>query len=323
MKKVIVAVLIGLLVAQVAVFAGGGRDGGSGYPTRNITMICPWAAGGGTDAILRALSAAAERQLGRTIVVENRTGGAGAIGHAAIKNARPDGYTMGMITFELNSLPQQGLIDFTFEDFEPLILVNADAAALTVHINAPYNNVREFVEYARRNPGTISIGNSAPGSVWHIGAGLLAAETNINVRHIPFEGAAPAVTALAGGHIQAVSVSLAEVRGQVEAGNVKVLGVMDTQRSPMFPNVPTFQEQGFDIVYGTWRGLALPRGVDPAIRNTLVTAFSAAMQDPAFVTTARNMNLNLQFLGPNDFRTFLRDNKEAVTRTMTDLGMIN
>ena len=321
MKRIIVATLICLLVVQAAVFAGG-RGEGAQYPTRNITMICPWAAGGGTDAILRALSAAAERQIGRTIVVENRTGGAGAIGHAAIKNARPDGYTMGMITFELNSLPQQGLIDFTFEDFEPLILVNADAAALTVHVNAPYNTVREFVEYARRNPGTISIGNSAPGSVWHIGAGLLAAETNIDVRHIPFEGAAPAVTALAGGHIQAVSVSLAEVRGQVEAGNVKVLGVMDTQRSPMFPTVPTFQEQGFDIVYGTWRGLALPRGVDPAIRDTLVRAFSAAMEDPDFVTTARNMNLNLQFLGPADFRNFLRDNKAAVTRTMTDLGMI-
>ena len=120
-----------------------------------------------------------------------------------------------------------------------------------------------------------------------------------------------------------MSVSLAEVRGQVEAGNVKVLGVMDTRRSEMFPSVPTFQEQGFDIVYGTWRGLALPKGVDPAIRDTLVRAFSAAMQDPAFVTQARNMNLNLQFLGPNDFRNFLRDNKEAVTKTMIELGMVN
>ncbi|MCL2601873.1 MAG: tripartite tricarboxylate transporter substrate binding protein [Treponema sp.] len=321
MKRIIVAVLISLLAVNTVFAAGGGENGA--FPTRNITMICPWSAGGGTDAILRALSAAASKQLGVNIIVDNRTGGAGAIGHAAIMNARADGYTMGMITFELNSLPQQGLVNFTFEDFEPLILVNADAAALTVHVNAPYNTVREFVEYARRNPGTISIGNSAPGSVWHIGAGLLASETGIQVNHIPFEGAAGAVTALAGGHIQAVSVSLAEVRSQVEAGNVKVLGVMDAQRSPMFPNVPTFREQGFDIVYQTWRGLALPRGVDPAIRETLERAFTAAVEDPAFVEQARNLNLNLYFLPSGEFATFLRDNKEAVTRTMIDLGMVN
>src|SRR5215471_3446190 len=137
MKKTLFVFLC-LAMVSVALFAAGAQSGGAKYPSRNITMICPWAAGGGTDAILRALSAAAEKQLGRTIVVENRTGGAGAIGHAAIKNARPDGYTMGMITFELNSLPQQGLIDFTYQDFDPIIRVNADAAALTVKADAPY-----------------------------------------------------------------------------------------------------------------------------------------------------------------------------------------
>ena len=322
MKKIVVAVLIGMLVIQMTAFAAGNRAG-SEFPSRNITMICPWAAGGGTDAILRALSQAAERQLGVNITVENRTGGAGAIGHAAIMNARPDGYTMGMITFELNSLPQQGLINFTHEDFDPLIRVNADAATLTVKADAPYNTVQEFVDYARRNPGTISIGNSAPGSVWHIGAGLLANETGIDVRHIAFEGAAPAVTALAGGHIQAVSVSLAEVRSQLEAGNVKVLGIMDERRSEIYPNIPTFIEQGFNLTYYTWRGIALPKGVDPAIRETLVRAFTAAMSDPAFVTQARNMNLNLSYLPPDEFRVFLRENFDAVTKTLQETGLLD
>ncbi|MDR1834503.1 MAG: tripartite tricarboxylate transporter substrate binding protein, partial [Fusobacteriaceae bacterium] len=115
------------------------------YPAKTIRVICPWAAGGGTDAILRALSAAVEKELKVTLAVENKTGGAGAIGHAAIKDAKPDGYTLGMVTFELNSLPQQGLIDFTYADYIPLCLVNADAAALTVKADAPYNTVKEFV----------------------------------------------------------------------------------------------------------------------------------------------------------------------------------
>ena len=136
MKRIIVSALICLLLVNAAVFAsGGGQAGGKApaYPTKSITMICPWAAGGGTDAILRALSAATEKQLGQTIVVENRTGGGGAIGHAAIKNARPDGYTIGMITFEINSLPQQGLIDFNFTDYVPLIRVNLAVAGRRNH----------------------------------------------------------------------------------------------------------------------------------------------------------------------------------------------
>ena len=321
MKRVIIASLIGLLVINAAVFGGGNKD--APYPTKNITMICPWAAGGGTDAILRALSAAAEKQLGVNITVENRTGGAGAIGHAAIRNARPDGYTIGMITFELNSLPQQGLIDFTYEDYEPVIRVNADAAALTVKADAPYNTVREFVDYCKRNPNTVSIGNSAPGSVWHIGAGLLANETGIQVKHIAFEGAAPAVTALAGGHIQAVSVSLAEVKSQLDAGNVKCLGIMDTKRSDLYPNIPTFQDQGYNINYNTWRGIALPKGVDPAISKRVVDAFTAAINDPTFVSTAKNLNLNLAFLPPADFKVFLKNNYEAVTKTLIETKLLD
>jgi len=327
MKKIVLSALICLLVVSAMVFAGGNKQAGGSaaptWPTRNITMICPWAAGGGTDAILRALSQAAEKQLGVTITVENRTGGAGAIGHAAIKNARPDGYTIGMITFEINSLPQQGLIDFTYADYEPVIRVNADAAALTVKADAPYNSVKEFVEYAKRNPGTISIGNSAPGSVWHIGAGLLANETGIDVKHIAFEGAAPAVTALAGGHIQAVSVSLAEVKSQLDAGNVKCLGIMDTKRSELYPNIPTFIDQGYNITYYTWRGIALPKGVDPAIRDTIIKAFTAAIDDPQFVTTARNMNLALAFLPPAQFATFLKENYDAVTKTLIETKLLD
>ncbi|MDR2536232.1 MAG: tripartite tricarboxylate transporter substrate binding protein [Treponema sp.] len=313
------------LCGIVLITLGCKKTGGSGkvdYPRRNITMICPWAAGGGTDSILRALSAAAEKELGVTITVENKTGGAGAIGHAAIKNTKPDGYTVGMITFELNSLPPQGLIDFTYADYDPLIRVNSDAATLTVKNDAPYNSIKEFVDYCKQNPGTVSIGNSAPGSVWHIGAGLLANETGIEVKHIAFEGGAAAVTALAGGHIQGVTVSLAEVKSQLDAGNVKCLGVMDAKRNELYPEIPTFTEEGYNIVYSTWRGLALPKGVHPAIKTTLVNAFSKAMENPDFIEKARNMNLALAYLPPDEFAVFLKDNYESVERTLRETHLL-
>jgi len=329
MKKAIgMLLMLALLVPMV--FAQGGTETASpaaaaakkvDYPKKAITMICPWGAGGGTDAVLRALCGTAEKYLGQTITVENKTGGAGAIGHAAIKNAKPDGYTVGMVTFELNSLPQQGLIDFTYADYDPLIRVNADAATLTVKADAPYNSVKEFVDYCKAHPGEVSIGNSAPGSVWHIGAGLLANATGIQVKHIPFEGAAGAVTALAGGHIQAVTVSLAEVKSQLDAGNLKCLGIMDEKRPEAYPNIKTFKEQGFNITYYTWRGLALPKGVDPQIKQILVDAFTKAEQDPDFVAKAKSLNLNLAYLNPTDFAAFLKSNFEDVTKTMVALGL--
>lgn len=326
MKKIAKAALCLVLGAGLFVSCKGKSEAkaanpAEGFPKHGITMICPWGAGGGTDAVLRALCKTAEKYLGQPITVENKTGGAGAIGHAAIKDAKPDGYTVGMITFELNSLPQQGLIDFTYADYDPLIRVNADAATLTVKADAPYNSVAEFVEYCKAHPGEISIGNSAPGSVWHIGAGLLADKTGIDVKHVAFEGAAGAVTAVAGGHIQAVAVSLAEVKSQLDAGNVKVLGVMDEKRPAAYPNIQTFAEQGFDIEYYTWRGLALPKGVDPAIKAILVDAFTKAENDPEFISTAASLNLNLAYQNPDEFGAFLKENFEAVTDTMKAIGL--
>ncbi|MDR3259611.1 MAG: tripartite tricarboxylate transporter substrate binding protein [Fusobacteriaceae bacterium] len=322
MKKSILKTLVLGLLAMLFSF-NFNLFGADKYPNKTIKVFCPWGAGGGTDAVLRAISAAVEKDLGVTLAVENKTGGAGAIGHAAIKDAKPDGYTLGMITFEINSLPQQGLIDFTYADYTPVCLLNADAATLTVKADAPYNTIAEFVEYAKAHPDEISIGNSAPGSVWHIGAGLLANATGIKVKHIPFEGAANAVTALAGGHIQAVSVSLAEVKSQLDAGKVKVLGIMDDKKAELYPNIPTFKEQGFDITYYTWRGIALPKGVDPAIVKIIVDAFEKASKNEEFLKTAKALNLDVRYLGPDDFAKFLKDNFEAVTKTLEETHLLD
>jgi len=139
--------LVGLAAMVATVFAVPAM---AAYPDKPVTVICPWTAGGGTDVLLRSLSKSAEKYLGQTISVVNQTGGAGAIGHNAIRAARPDGYTVGMITFELNSLPPQGLVPFTWKDFDPLMRINSDPAALTVRADAPYSTVRGFMDLAMR-----------------------------------------------------------------------------------------------------------------------------------------------------------------------------
>ena len=291
------------------------------YPDKPVTVICPWTAGGGTDLLLRALSKEAEKFLGQTINVVNQTGGAGAIGHNAIRAARPDGYTVGMITFELNSLPPQGLVPFTWKDFDPLMRLNADPAALSVRADAPYSTVRGFMDYAKANPGEITIGNSAPGSVWHIAAGLAAEKTGVKVKHVPFDGAQPAVTALVGGHIKAVAVSVAEVRSQAQAGNIKILGVMSHERDKQFPNVPTFKEQGVDVQFFTWRGLALPKGVPAANKAKIVDAYKKAFDTQSFKDFAAKASLNLAYQDSAEFTKFLDQNYKDVEAVMKSLGI--
>ena len=291
------------------------------FPDKPVNVICPWTAGGGTDVLLRALSKEAEKFLGQTINVVNQTGGAGAIGHNAIRAARPDGYTIGMITFELNSLPPQGLVPFTWKDFDPVMLINTDAAALTVRADAPYSTVRGFMDHARANPGEITIGNSAPGSVWHIAAGLAAEKTGVNVKHVPFNGAQPAVTALVGGHIKAVAVSVAEVRSQVQAGNLKILCVMAAERDKIFPNVPTFKEQGVDVQFATWRGLAFPKGVPAANRAKVADAYKKAFETKEFKEFAANAALTLNYQDGAAFTKFLDQNYKDVAAVMKGLGL--
>jgi tripartite-type tricarboxylate transporter receptor subunit TctC len=311
-----------LFVGMTALLAGTFSAAAlAAYPEKPVTVICPWTAGGGTDVLLRALSKEAEKHLGQTINVVNQTGGGGAIGHNAIRAARPDGYTVGMITFELNSLPPQGLVPFTWKDFDPLMLINSDPAALTVRTDAPYSTVRGFMDHAKANPGEITIGNSAPGSVWHIAAGLAAEKTGVQVKHVPFNGAQPAVTALVGGHIKAVAVSVAEVRGQAQAGNLKILGVMSSQRDKIFPDVPTFKEQGVDVEFYTWRGLALPKGVPANVKAKITDAYKKALDSKEFQEFAAKASLNLEYKNAADFTKFLDQNYQDVEAVMKKLGL--
>lgn len=324
MKKFWSFLLVAVLCMSLLAGCGGGAavEEEIDYPTSTITAICPWSAGGGTDTFLRAICAATEPILGQTITVSNTTGGGGATGHGAIIAAEPDGYTIGMITFELNSLPPQGLVEFTYEDLDPLLRLNMDAAAITVPIDAPYDTLEAFLEYCKAHPGEVTVGNAGPGSVWHLAAGVAEQECGVTFNHIPYDGAAPAVTDLAGGHIDAVAVSSAEVLSQVKAGTMKILAVMSEERNPNFPEVPTFTEEGYNVVFGTWRGLAVPTGTPDEIKMILVDAFTEAYNDPDFQELATSLGLGLAYQNTEDFKAFLAENAASVENTMKALGLV-
>ena len=310
--------LLALTLAMLMVFAlAATASATDGYPKKDIYVVCPWGAGGGTDACLRALCQAMGEELGVNLTVDNLTGGGGIIGHEAIANADADGYNIGMITFELSTYPSLGT-ELSSEDYDLLGRVNTDAAALSVNTKwAEKNGITDlasFIAFAKENPG-IQLGGSAPSSVWHIAGGYLEEATGIDVEMITYqEGAAAAVKAAASGEIQGVTVSLAEA-------SLICLGVMADERNPKFEDVPTFQEQDVDVIYGTWRGMAAPKGLNEADLAVLRDAVAKACENETFVETMANLGQAISYQNAEEFAEFLKDNAEAVQASMTALGL--
>ncbi len=322
-KKLLALTLVLMLAMAVATPVAFAAD----YPSKGINMICPWGAGGGTDNCLRAFCAALEKQLGQTITVDNLTGASGVIGHEAIADADPDGYTIGMITWEIVSYAPQDMSEYTYENYIPLCRVNTDASAVTVNTAwAKENNVTDldsFIAYCKDHPGEVTMGGSSSGSVWHVGGGYLMNAAGIDFKMITYQdGAASAAKAAAQGEITGVTISAAEARSFVESGDLTMLAVMDTERNPVFPDVPTCKELGYDIVWSTWRGLAAPLGTDDAVIETLEKACAAAIEDPDFVEAMANLGQKIDYMDGKDFTKFLADQTAEVPAAMVAVGLI-
>lgn len=270
--------LVALMVALTMVLGLASVASAAEYPSKGISVICPWGAGGGTDAVLRAFCEAMGKDLGVTLTVDNRTGGGGIIGHQAIADAEPDGYTIGMITFELSTYKHLGTSELTYEDYEPLCRVNTDAAAITVNAEWPRPTTSPIWPASSTTARRIrarSRWRLFQRFLLHIAGGYLMNAADIELQMVTYqEGAATAVQNAASGFIQGVTVSLGEARNFIESGHLICLGVMDDQRNSLFPDVPTCKEQGYDIAYATQRGWAVPKGIDPAIKERLQAACS-------------------------------------------------
>ena len=280
------------------------------YPSKTITVICPWAAGGGTDRISRYIADQLQKELGKPGVVVNRTGGSGAVGHSAGALAKPDGHTITMITFELSTMHWMGISDLTWEDYEPVLQMNADAAAIIVRADAPWNNLQEFMDDAQANPGKLTMSGTSTGGAWDLArAGFqLAADIPVEaIRWIPTKGAAPSIVELLGGHIDAVCCSVPEAITQIEAGQLRTLAVMSDERLPDYPGMPTVKEAGVDWVAVGWRGLAVPKGTPAPILKTIIDACERIVTSPEYDAFMKKNGFSTEIRTGEAFAQFLAD----------------
>jgi tripartite-type tricarboxylate transporter receptor subunit TctC len=272
------------------------------YPNRSIEVVVPFGAGGGTDALARVFADAARKHISQPLTIVNKPGASGAIGFADVINDRSEGYKLALITVELAILPHLGIVKFQADDLVPIVRMNADPSAVTVRADAPWNTVEEFLEASRKAKGQVKVGNAGNGSIWHLAAVALEQKANLNFNHIPFQGGGPAVLSLLGGHLDAVTVSPAEVSSYVASGKLKTLAVMADRRVKGFEKVPTLKERGIDLSIGTWRGLAAPKGTPPDVLAVLSAAASKTANEPAVREALDKMNLGFSFADGATFK---------------------
>jgi tripartite-type tricarboxylate transporter receptor subunit TctC len=295
------------------------------YPERPITLIVPWGAGGGTDAVARMLGTLMEKDLGQPVNVVNRTGGSGVVGHQAISAAAPDGYTIGMITVEIGMMHHQKLTDLNGTSYTPIALVNADPAGVQVRADAPYKNLNELLAAIKANPGKFKASGTGQGGIWHLAIAGLLRDQKIDPAALPWvpsNGAAPGLNDLVAGGVEVVPCSLPEARALIEAGKVKSLAVMDPNPASLFPKVPTLKaEINSAWTMAAWRGIAAPKGIPADVQTKLLASLKKAHESKEFKEFMTNRGFGVLWAPPAEFASFMAKSDADLGATMKAVGI--
>jgi tripartite-type tricarboxylate transporter receptor subunit TctC len=297
-----------MAMAMVAALFTGSSAVAQEWPQRSITMIVAYDAGGGTDILARTVARYLEEELGTSIIVENRPGAGGQVGFTALAQANPDGYTIGFINLPpLLTIPIERTAAYSLAHLEPIANLVDDPGAFNVHVDSEFQTLDDLVAYARENPGAVTVGTSGVGSDDHLAMLAFERIAGIELTHVPFSGAAPNRAALLGRHIAVGGFNISEAMEFLEEGRIRTLGQMADERWELAPDVPTFQEQDYNVVAGSQRGLAAPAGVPEEILDRLSEAVERALNNPEFVEDARRTYLPLRYIPRQQYIEFLQE----------------
>src|SRR4051812_33115635 len=285
------------------------------YPEQPIRMIVAYAPGGGTDMTARLIAPYIAKYLGNSasIIVVNRPGAGGGIGFAELSHAPADGYTIGFInTPNVLTIPIERKANYHWQQYDLLGNVIDDPGNFSVHNDSPVKNLAELAAYAKANPGKVSYGTTGIGSDDHLAAMLFERAAGVKLTHVPFKGAAEVHTAVVGKQVYMASMNIGEALQYEKGGSpMRNLGQMATSRTNLAPGLPTFREQGYDIVLASLRGIAAPKGLPPAIHEQLVNAIAKAAADPEFQAKAANYFAPLRYLPPAKYEAELRESENG------------
>lgn len=292
------------------------------FPSRPITLIVPWPAGGSTDRHLRTLAEIASTHLGQPIVVDNRPGAGGTLGPGTMAlQARPDGYTIAQFPLGMLRMPHMQRTNWhPINDFSFILGVSGYTFGFVVRADSPYKTFQDYVEAARREPGKIDYGSTGTGTSPHLLMEEVATAVGIKLNHVPFRGNADLMQAVLGGHVSAGSDATGWDRF-VDAGQMRLLLTFGEQRTKRWPEVPTAKDLGYNVVSQSPYGLVGPKGMDPAVVRTLHDAFKKAMEDPRHLEVLGQLNQEVWYRNSEDYRAWAIATFEKDRQLIERLGL--
>ena len=318
-------------VGAAAVTSGGWTSTvlaqGSAYPNRPITMIVPFPPGGVADIVARPVAEAMSRDLGQPVVIENRAGAGGGIGMGVAAKAKSDGYTVLLALSSLTVIPEADALlgrapMYLIQDLRPIARFTADPTVLAVRAEAPWKTVQEFVDDARKRPGALTYGSSGNYGTMHVPMEILAQAAGIQLTHVPFTGAAPAVVALLGGQIDAVSSGPATVLQHIRAGKLRALAHWGQGRLEALPGVPALRDQGLAAEYAQWSGLFVPAATPEPVAQRLRAASRMASQDARVREVIHNAGSPVLYQDTPDFEKYVQQDARHMVDVVRRMGKV-
>lgn len=311
--------IMGIMLIAVPFLMGaswGSKETGK-YPSKNIEVVVPFAPGGSVDVSMRILSAAVENDLGQKMLIVNKAGGGATEGQSYVAKAKPDGYTMLAITSSVVTNTITKKVDYNIDSFAPVLQYCFDPEILFVTASSPYKTLDDFMAAAKKEP--IMNATSGHSTSHHIAGVVLEKMTGVKLTYVHTKGGKEPITMVAGGHVVSSFGSYGVTKNMIDQGNIRVLGVMSEKRDPRFPEVPTFKERGIDILYGPWRGIAVPKGTPPEVLERLNGAFKRALATEAVKTKFDNTDIPITILDGKDFAKIIKNEYESQKSILADL----
>jgi len=316
-----------LLLAFCATWASSAAVAQDVFPARAITMIVPFPPGGVADVTGRPTAAAMEKIVKQPVVVSNRPGAGGAVGNAAVANAKPDGYTILMALSSVSVIPAaDALFDrkpaYALDQLAPIALVTADPTILTVHPSLPAKSVKELVALARAKAGQLSYSSSGIYGALHLPMEMFLHAAKLKMRHVPTTGGGPAITAVLGGHVDMTAGGPAAITPHVKTGKLRPLASWGPRRHEGFPDVPTFKELGYDIEYLIWAGIFVPKGTPENVTKVLRDTVRKAVEDGEFRAMMSKVNSPVYYLDAPDFMKFWQADAKRLAEVVKVVGKV-
>jgi putative tricarboxylic transport membrane protein len=307
--------LVAAVVAALIPFAALGA-----YPERPIKLIVPWAAGGDTDNIFRPFGQLLQKHLGQTVVIANVGGASGTRGAKEAKEAPADGYTLYAVHDYIHSTYYAGVADVQYTDFEPICLISSTASVLTASPKTPWKSWQELLADAKKRPGQITVGATLA-STSHFFPALIEQAAGVKFKYVSYEGLAPRMNAILGGHIDLTDSNLTQ-KGKVEAAQLKFLAIATEKRHPEMPSIPTLKELGVNVVYDVNRGIMVAKGAPAEVIAKLGSACAAAAKEPEFAQAMKLQGTDVRYLDRAAYGAWLKKNDELNRNLAKDLGLL-